>query len=293
VNVPAADWRNRLRGDPAPWLLNYADNPSVYFWFQRDIVGRPEDAAAMIRAREMILYSTPVQQILAAQGAGGFWDNPYSLMTPRYSATLWQLALLTELGIPRESRRARAACEFIVANHLATDGTFAAPVDQAPAGLLLRSLAYFNCDDDPRVNCALEALAVSVPTSAPGAVMYAVSALVESQTRHRSPAVAEAIVQGEEILLDAFARNEFATFGAFPPFDETDALFALRVLASQGRASDPRANHMIEKIWARQDKAGRWQFEKILNEHVALELEQIGMPSKWATLNALRVVTKL
>jgi hypothetical protein len=27
-----SDWRCRLRGDPANWLLDVEDNPSIYFW---------------------------------------------------------------------------------------------------------------------------------------------------------------------------------------------------------------------------------------------------------------------
>ncbi len=281
MSAPPPGWRYRLRGDPAPWLLDYADNPSVYFWFQRDIVGRPEDAAALIQAREMILYSAPVQQILAAQDAGGLWGNPESLATPRYAATLWQLSLLAELGVPRASRRAHATCEFILQNHLAADGNFTGLDDQA-AGLLLRTLLYFGYHDDPRVARALDALAASVPTSAPGAALYALWAFAEISPHRRSPAVAATIARGEEIVLDALARNEFPVFGAFPPFDERDALLALRVLAALGRANDARASDVIENIWARQGDGGRWRLE---GDH--------STPSTWATLNVLRVVTKL
>lgn len=288
MSARGTDWRYRLRGDPASWLLDYADNPSVYFWFQRDIIGRPEDASALAQAREQILHSPPVQQIFAAQDATGFWENPASLDQPRYRATLWSLALLAELGAPRASRRARTACEFILQNHF-SDGNLD---DQPNAGLLLRTLFYFNYHADSRVARTIDALAARVPSLAPGAALYAVWALIEMPKQHRSPAVLKAIAHGEEILLDALARDEFTTFGAFPPFDETDALLALRVLAMRGRAQEPRATRAIEKIWAMQGDGARWELEKSFNGTVAATLEDAGAPSKWATLNALRVLTK-
>src|SRR5512142_3134817 len=124
MNATTSDWRYRLRGDPAAWLLDYADNPSVCFWFQRDIVGRPEDSPSLQAMREQILFSKPVQDVFAAQDESGFWESPLSLDLPRYRATLWSLALLAELGIPRASRHARAACEFVLQNHLNEDGAF-------------------------------------------------------------------------------------------------------------------------------------------------------------------------
>ncbi len=90
------DWRFRLKGDPTRWLLDEADNPSVYYWFQRDIVGRPENAPALLEARDKILFSAPAQELFAAQNELGFWENPDSLDVPRYRATLWSLALLAE-----------------------------------------------------------------------------------------------------------------------------------------------------------------------------------------------------
>jgi len=290
VSTPPTDWRYRLRGDPARWLLDDADNPSVYFWFQRDIVGRPEDAAALIRAREMILYSPSVQTLLAAQAEGGYWDNPSSLAEPRYRATLWSLAVLAELGVPRTSRRARAACEFVLQNHLTTDGTFAGLDDQASMGLLLRTMLYFNYQDDPRVVRAIDAFAANAPTTAPGAAVYAVWALTEIPPPRRSPRVMETIAQGAESILDALARGAFPVLGAFPPFDASDALLALRVLTDLGRSNDPRAAGVIERIWARQSDGARWSLEKHFDGITPLDLETA---SKWATLNVLRIVTKL
>jgi hypothetical protein len=280
------NWRERLRGDPAPWLLDYADNPSVYFWFLRDIVGRPEDAPALLDARDRILYSAPVQEVFAAQDESGFWGNPDSLDTPRYRATLWSLALLAELGVPRASRRARAASEFVLQNHLAEDGSFAGLSDSPQVGLLMHALLYFRNRQDARLAPAIERLA---EWAAEGDV-FALWALTEIPREQCSPTVQTAVVRGADKLLDALACGDYPTFGAFPSFDGNDALLALRVLTRLGCANDSRTNAVIEKIWERQGEGARWQLEKSYNGWLAARVEEIGTPSKWATLNVLRVV---
>ncbi len=276
------DWRYRLRGDPANWLLDAEDNPSVYFWFQRDIVGRPEESAALRDAREQILYSTPVQEIFAVQNELGYWENPESLDEPRRRSTLWSLALLAELAIPRDSRRARTACEFVFQNHTRHDGKFSLADDQY-AGLLVHALVYF-CGDDARVKRAVECI---VPDAEQGNI-FALWALADAPDAAFFPA----IERGAQVVLNALARGGYKTFGAFPSFDKFDALLALRALVQLNRASDSRAKGIIEKVWERQGEGARWALEKSYNGSVAARVEEASMPSKWATLNVLRIVTK-
>ncbi len=279
----ARDWRYRLRGDPARWLLEYDDDPSIYFWFQRDIIGRPEDAPALQEVRDQIVYSTPVQEIFAAQDANGFWESPTSLDLPRYRATLWSLALLAELGLPRNSRRARAACEFVLQNHLNADGAFTGLRELDYAGLLARTLTYF-VGRDARLVPALDRLT----DAAASGNLFALWALAE----HRDENHRGAVERGASIVLNRLAQGVYPVFGAFPPFDSNDALLALRVLALIGRVGDPRANEMIEKIWARQQDGARWSLDKSYDGMRATRAEEPGAPSKWATLAVLRVITQ-
>ncbi len=284
MNSSFTDWRYRLRGDPGRWLLEYDDNPSVYFWFQRDIVGRPEDAPALQEAREQIVYSAAVQEIFSAQDVSGYWQSPTSLDLPRYRATLWSLALLAELGLPRTSRRARAACEFVLQNHLKSDGAFTGLCELDYAGLLVHALHYF-IGRDSRLLPALDRLV----GPAAGGNLFALWALVENRDeKHRA-----AVEDGASKILYGLERGDFATCGAFPSFDPADALLALRVLALAGRARDPRAAAVVEKIWARQQDGARWSLDHSYYETPVTRVEEAGAPSKWATIAALRVLTHL
>ncbi|MBI3914205.1 MAG: hypothetical protein HY327_08485 [Chloroflexi bacterium] len=322
LNSNPRDWRTRLRGDPGNWLLDAADNPSVYFWFQRDIVGRPADSLALVEAREKIVFSDAVQKIFAAQNAGGYWEHPDQLDAPRYRATLWSLALLAELGVSPQSRRARAACEFVLQNHLQSNGALSGLKDETNAGLLVRALNYF-LPGDARLKPAYESLRTrtlapparagvnaessglenpreSAFTFAPHASagarvpeIFALWAIAEMPAEWRTREFHMAVDAGAENILDALARGDYPVFGAFPSFEPRNALLALRVLAMIGKTVDTRAAAVIEKIWERQGESARWRLEKSFNEEMFAAFEPAGVPSKWATLAVLRIVTRL
>ncbi len=279
------DWRARLRGDPANWLLDADRDPSVYFWFLRDIVGRPIDAPVLLVARERILFSTPVQAILAAQNADGFWENAKSLDEPRYTATLWSLALLAELGLDAQSRRARAACEFVLQNHLHADGTFSGLRDNAHAGLLVRALNYFLCGDT-RLARAYQAIA---ERAARGEI-FALGAIAEMPLEWRKQVYQDAVDKGTSRVVDQLARNEYQVWGMFPPFEPRDAVLALRVLTRLRFADAARIAASIDRLWDKQRDGARWEGESLRGAlYARFDAETL---SKWATLGVLRIVTR-
>lgn len=271
-----SNWRYRLRGDPANWLLDADDNPSVAFWFLSDVVGRPEGAPTMLDLRERILFSPPVQEIFAAQSEVGCWGNPDLLDEPKHHATLWVLAHLAELGIPRTSRRARAACEFGLQHLYLSDSSL--------LGLFVHSLQYFNYQHDARLAPLLEAIA---PDAANGNVS-ALWALADTPNDTYSGFVN----RGAERVIDAIARPEYKLFGVYPSFDAHDILLALRLLAQLNRLTDERLRAAVEQLWARQGEGGRWPLEETYDTLGVALTDRGPTPSKWATLNALRVVTK-
>ena len=79
------------------WLLE-PSNPSVRYFALRHLLDRPEDDAEVQAARHVIMTSEPVQNILSAQDAEGYWGKPGKGYSPKYRATSWQLLFLAELG---------------------------------------------------------------------------------------------------------------------------------------------------------------------------------------------------
>ena len=276
-------WKKYLRYDPTRWLLETND-PSILLWYQLDIAHRPEDAPGVIETRAQVLYSDPVQAIFAAQNGVGFWGDVENLAQPYYNATVWNLALLAELGIPRTSRRARNACEFILQNFLNDDGTFAG-LNALESGYLVRAFGYFNYANDPRALRAARRLRQEVASYETGVV-----ALWGWRTFTHDEKIADAAKENLERVL----RN-LQGLGAntFPQFEPRDELFFLRVLAEYDRVHDARAAPLLDALVAKQNERAQWTLERDLNAQLVTSLERAGEPSRWITLNALRVIVKL
>lgn len=276
-------WKKYLRYDPTRWLLETND-PSILLWYQLDIAHRPEDAPGVIETRAQVLYSDPVQAIFAAQNGVGFWGDVENLAQPYYNATVWNLALLAELGIPRTSRRARNACEFILQNFLNDDGTFAG-LNALESGYLVRAFGYFNYANDPRALRAARRLRQEVASYETSVV-----ALWGWRAFTHDEKIADAAKENLERVL----RN-LQGLGAntFPQFEPRDELFFLRVLAEYDRVHDARAAPLLDALVAKQNERAQWTLERDLNAQLVTSLERAGEPSRWITLNVLRVIVKL
>ncbi|MGB8648538.1 MAG: hypothetical protein WCF84_25100 [Anaerolineae bacterium] len=287
MNPEIERWRKYLRYDPTRFLLDAEANPSVFLWYLIDVAHRPEDSSAVRAARERVLYSTPVQEIFAAQQPEGYWDPVDSLVEPRYRTTLWNLALLAELGIPRDSRRARAACEFVLQNFWDAQGHFPG-LDGVATGYLIHALAYFNMAGDMRVQRAAQALAdhaarEPVAEEIQVAALWALCELPDVDTI-RARILAR--------LGDSLAQR--AEFGpiTFPPFNPSDPLFILRVLDTSLLAS-PRLHPIVDWVIRKQNEWAQWPLEKSLGGTLLPHLEEESPASRWTTLNAVRVIVRL
>lgn len=275
-------WKQYLRRDPTRWLLE-TDDPSLLLWYQLDIAHRPEEAPAVREARERVLYSDPVQAILARQDEAGYWGDAASPARPYYSATVWNLALLAELGLPRTSRRARLAAQFLLQNFWHADGHWTG-LNAVESGYLVGALAYFGLAEDPQVVTAARAL--NPPDLASRA------AALRAWSAFADEGLAERIADTLGSVLDEWDKQELAPV-TWPPFDPTDPVVILDALARFDKAGDARAARLVEAVMARQDKAARWTLEKDLNELLLTPFERQGEPSRWATLNALRAIVRM
>ncbi|MHB8278682.1 MAG: hypothetical protein ACYDIA_13655 [Candidatus Humimicrobiaceae bacterium] len=70
---------------------------------------------------------------------------------------------------------------------------------------------------------------------------------------------------------------------------QTDALEILGILTQLGY-KDERMQEAINVLISKQDDQGRWKLENTFNGRFQVNIEQKGKPSKWITLNALRVL---
>jgi hypothetical protein len=105
----------------------------------------------------------------------------------------------------------------------------------------------------------------------------------------RSPQSARVVQRLADALLDAeydFAgeHKRWLTFGVPRAWD---LLSALKALAAHGYARDPRFAPLLARVLARQDDQGRWPCGSVSR---TWPLEPRNRPSKWVTLDALRML---
>lgn len=129
-------------------------------------------------------------------------------------------------------------------------------------------------------------------------VVKSLKALAEIPVKYRTKAVKETINKGTEYLLQhrlyksshdpsIIAKRFWLNF-SFPTIWKIDALEMLGVLVKLGYR-DNRMDDAINLLISKQDDQGRWKMEKSYNNRLLVGVERDGKPSKWLTLNALRV----
>jgi len=160
------DWRDRLLGDPLPWLLDEA-TPAVRHLALRDLLGRARDDPDVRAAQDAATRTDPIAAILAAQDPAGWWEKPGPGYATKYRGTVWQLMFLDQLGADPGESRVRAACAYVLDHSQAPTGGFGASgvarealpppsrVIHCLTGNLLRALIGFGWLDDERVSRAV------------------------------------------------------------------------------------------------------------------------------------------
>lgn len=129
----------------------------------------------------------------------------------------------------------------------------------------------------------------------------ALKALAEIPPAERSKDVKNTIGQGAEYLLkhhihkrshnlSRVSKPGWLRFG-FPLMYQTDILEILEILTKLGFRDD-RMQEAIDVVISKQDAQGRWKLENTFNLRFQVDIEEKGEPSKWITLNALRVLQR-
>lgn len=191
-------------------------------------------------------------------------------------------------------------------------------------GNLTWSLIRFGYLDDPRVQRAIDWITTyqrfdDVDTKAPrdwpydrfeicwgnhschmGAVK-ALKALSEIPVKKRTPEAQRTIEKGAEYILNhrvhkkshdlkQVSKPGWKRFG-FPLMYQTDILEILGILTELGYR-DERMQESVEVVVSKQDTSGKWKLASTFNGRFQIDIEEKGEPSKWITLNALRVLKK-
>jgi hypothetical protein len=166
-------WREALRGDPLPWLLE-PDDPAVRHLTLRRLLDEPEDAPVVRRARSAAMRTSPIAPILEHQEPEGFWEKPGPGYGRKYTGTVWSLIFLEQMGADRRDRGIARAVDYVLEHTQTSNGAFGisgAMTERPPPpsstyhclnGNLLRAVIAFGRLEDPGVRRSIDWQARSI-----------------------------------------------------------------------------------------------------------------------------------
>ena len=304
------------------WLLD-AD-PAIRWQTLRDLCDAPADVVAAERGR--VVGEGWGARLLALQGEDGLWEGgalfpardgqplPWdrSLGQP-WTATAPSLVQLMEFGVDPEDERIRRAVELVRDNcrwENAGQPFLEGETEPCINGMVVALGAYFGQDvggvvdrlvgeqlEDGGWNCEVEN--GSVRSSFDTTINVLDGLLAFERATGGSEHVRASRVRGEEYLLsrNLFRRRstgevvdpDYLEF-AFPYYWHYDLLRALDYFRGTGAKPDPRMDEAVAIVRSQQQPDGRWLLGRIHPGRVHFDLEELGTPSRWNTLRALRVL---
>jgi hypothetical protein len=291
------------------WLLD--SDPSIRWQVMRDLTDAPGEAVAAERSR--VASEGWGARLLGLQTPDGDWgdDQEHGWMTTNDA-----LALLKELGADPAAEQVRKAIG-LVRDRITwwqLDGRpfFDGETEACINGRILAAGAYFGEASDRLADRLLsEQLedggwnceAPPSKRSSFHSTICVLEGLREYETAQGARAVVtDARVRGEDYLLQ---RRMFRSLSSgevidghwtrfsFPTIWHYDVLRGLDYLRSAGARPDERVAEAVELVEKRRDESGRWPLDGLHSDRVRFPFDmetEIGQPSRWNTLRALRVL---
>jgi hypothetical protein len=295
-----------LNGDPLPWLLE-PENSSVRYWTLIDILDRPIADPEVQVTRSAIAGQPLVKQLFALQRPAGYWGDDET-KPHKAEGAVGALTLLYRMGVTPDNHTT-AGCDSFLKNCQHASGGFSmtrklrSGIFPCTTGEHLSFLVYFGFGDDPRVRAAFTYLIDNMLTDdaldcgryghldclwGAIAVLNGLASLPTDMNSERSKHL---VTEMADMLLDARYNFEgehkrWLTFGVPRGWD---LLSALKALAAHGYACDPRFSPLFELVLKLQDDQGRWLCGSASR---TWPIEKRNRPSKWVTLDALRVLKR-
>jgi hypothetical protein len=294
------------------WLLE--GDPAIRWQTMRDILDRPESEWSA--ERERVAREGWGARLLAEQSADGRWAG--GIYSPKWTSTHYTLLLLRSLGLPAVEE-AQGAARLLLDNGLQPDGGIhynsRGPIwgETCETGMALAIAAYFSLEDE-RLHTLVDHL-VRVQTPDGGwncqwlrgskhgsfhTTISVLEGLLEYEKLHPQKAdeARAAQARGREFFLQhrlyrshttgKVARAEMTRF-SFPPQWHYDVLRGLDYFQAAAAPRDERLEDAIALL-KRKRSEGRWPLQNRHPGRLWFEMEEVGQPSRWNTLRALRVL---
>jgi hypothetical protein len=311
-------WDDILRSAAIPWLLE-PENPVIRYRTLRELLDRPDGDPEVLAAQAGISAYPPVVELLRAQKSDGYWvKRDYYL--PKHYGTFWTLSVLADVGLTAEDERVERGCEYIF-THQRESGAFCrrrrvkgqgivwdAEPEPCTHARIVRFLIQFGYGDDPRTRRAVDFLLTNhredgmwdCHRTRRYGCLRATLDVLRAAALDPELATQAAITRAADIVCDLLMEPRMSRYHVddlwtvleYPHFDY-GIISALDALAGLGRVpEEPKIAKAMEYLLSRQLSDGTWPLDQS-PRRPPLDFGPPGEPSKWVTLDALRVIKLL
>jgi squalene cyclase len=295
------------------WLME--GDPSIRWQVMRDLLGADKKSYQMERRK--IASEGWGYTLLSYQDATGRWGG--QLYNNKWLSTTYTLLLLHQMGLEPSNKHAHLGCRELLEGGFKAQGgiSYARTVDcidNGVTGMVLEILAYFEYPDE-RLKLITEYLLDQqsvdgqwepVPGNQNLRYVFDTTLLVldglheyEKRYPHASSRLVEVQNKARKFLLnhDIYKSiqtgedlDKKITLFSFPPRWHYDVLVALDYFQECKLVRDKRISGAIDLLESKRNPDGTWNLQNRHAGKTFFEMEQVGQPSRWNTLRALRVL---
>jgi len=309
------------------WLLDPVE-PGVRALALIHLEGRNPDVQEVRSAQADSLVRGSIANVLNGLVLPSDHGSYENLFLPRYGAPYHRLIALADMDAPGRDQRIRNLMGRILNAFTKPDGGFGRSEGHVcVTGNIVRTARHFGRGEDPRVKRGVEWLLAHqrsdggwncFPDDDPNSTVDSwepLAALGSIPETQQSRDIRRAIDRGVEFLLEQHLGIDkgYEPWRRihFPRHYYYDFLLGLELVTSLGDPHDPRLNPTIELLLSKKSADDRWSLddthpdvdpegdppykpiyaEMMKNKPMnKLEVEPPGLPSKWATLVAMRIL---
>jgi len=298
-----------------PWLLE--SDPALRWQVQRDLLDAEQ--AVWQDEQERLPHQGWCARLLGLQDPDGLWSS--SLYNGKWRSTTYTLYLLKILGLPQENPQAVLGCVRLLQGGLFQSREIRFSRNQAirdlgVTGLVLSVCSYHGIPEQQAsvLENVVDFLADMqdaggywLPNQEPTSADYVFETtllVLEGLGQYRSrfqtdSRLLKAESAGQEFLLRHHlflqdgtpVKRQWTSF-SFPSYWFYDVLTALEYFRASGAGSDQRLQPAIDLVLSKRGQQGSWMAGRRHAGKTWFDLEEAGVPSRWNTLRALRVLRR-
>jgi hypothetical protein len=297
------------------WLMN--GDPSIRWQVVKDLLDQPVKVADIERCK--ISEVGWGKKLLSKQDKNEMWSG--SLYHHKWISTTYTMLLLKSFGLSPNNSKVKKACKILLDKGFYSDGgiNYFSSLNHSETcvtGMILSLVSYFQYVDQRIFNLAEFLLKQQMADGgwncqsfrgAKHSSFHTTISVLEGLREFekfnikKTSRIRRSQLAGIEFLLNhrLFRSHRTGkifdsrmTRFSFPPRWRYDVLRVLDYFQEANIPYDERMKDALELVLKRKCKDGKWFLQSRHPGKTYFEMEQVGKPSRWNTLRALRVLKK-